>query len=122
MPGPILGQRARALPRLRELVLEASRALAMLDAQRLEELALSCQALNRDLEAADPSRRAEIARQSSEAQSDLGVFARVLQATQSNLAVVNRIRALRSGRLLTYTELEARSPRKAPPELSHGDN
>ena len=34
---------------LKGLVVEASRALARLDADRLEELALSCQALNREL-------------------------------------------------------------------------
>jgi FlhB HrpN YscU SpaS Family len=49
---------------------------------------------------------------------------RRVKADVSRAAVVltNRIRALRSGRLVTYTELEARSPRKALPELSHGDN
>ena len=40
----------RDYPELKELVAEASRALAQLDAGRLEELALSCQALNRDLQ------------------------------------------------------------------------
>ena len=43
--------RADANPELKELVAEASRALARLDAARLEELALSCEALNRDLDA-----------------------------------------------------------------------
>ena len=38
-------------PELKALVVEASLALARLDADRLEELALSCQALNRDLSA-----------------------------------------------------------------------
>jgi len=108
--------------RLKELVVEASRALATLDAARLEELALCCQALNRDLETADSSWRAEIALQSAEAQRDMAIFARVLEATQANLAVVNRIRALRTGRLIAYTEREARSPWKALPEISHGDN
>ena len=36
-------------PEIRQLVTEASQALARLDAARLEELALSCKALNRDL-------------------------------------------------------------------------
>ena len=40
-----------ANPELKELVVEASRALARLDTARLEELALSCQALTRDTEA-----------------------------------------------------------------------
>ena len=38
-----------AHPRLKRLVVEASRALARLDADRLEELALSCQTLNSDI-------------------------------------------------------------------------
>jgi hypothetical protein len=42
-------------PKLKELVVEASRALAQLDAERLEELALSCQALNRELARSDPA-------------------------------------------------------------------
>ena len=45
-------------PKLKELVVEASRALAQLDAERLEELALSCQALNRELARSDPPQRA----------------------------------------------------------------
>lgn len=92
----------RVHPVLKSLVVEASRSLAQLDAVRLEELALSCQALNRDLETADSSRRAELARQACEAQSDLAVLGRVLEATRTNLAVMNRIRALRAGRLLEY--------------------
>jgi hypothetical protein len=45
-------------PKLKELVVEASRALARLDAERLEELALSCQALNRELVRSDPAQQA----------------------------------------------------------------
>lgn len=108
----------RVLPQLRSLVTEASKALARLDAARLEELALSCQALNRDLthnmgrdsrcdlegafESGDSSRRAELALEASAARSDLAVFGRVLEATRSNLAVMERIRALRAGRPLEY--------------------
>ena len=39
----------RINPELKQLVAEASQALACLDADRLEELARSCQALNREL-------------------------------------------------------------------------
>lgn len=89
-------------PALKSLVAEASRSLARLDAARLEELALSCRALNRNLETADPSRRAELARQALDARSDMAVFGRVLEATRINLAVMNRIRALRARRRLEY--------------------
>jgi hypothetical protein len=46
--------------KLKELVVEASRALARLDAGRLEELALSCQALNRELTPANREEPREI--------------------------------------------------------------
>jgi hypothetical protein len=55
------------LPELRELVVEASQALARLDSNRLEELALSCQALNRDFTPANVEGRAGFARQAREA-------------------------------------------------------
>jgi len=107
---------ARVPPALRELVSEASRALSRLDAGRLEELALSCRVLNRGLADADPARWAEMTRQSREAERDLAVLGRVLQATQANLEVVRRIRALRTGRSLEYGEPVFR------PRSSHGDD
>jgi hypothetical protein len=88
-----------ARPRLRDLVVEASRSLARLDAGRLEELALSCQALNRDLAAASHDTRAALAAESKEAEGDMAVFARVLEATRANLHVMSRLRELREGRL-----------------------
>ncbi|MGA3262729.1 MAG: hypothetical protein ABSC47_01640 [Terracidiphilus sp.] len=84
---------------LKDLVVEASRALARLDADRLEELALSCQALNRDLAQASKEERAVLASQAREAARDMAVFARVLEATRANLNVMNRLRELRAGRL-----------------------
>jgi hypothetical protein len=89
-------------PELKALVAEATRALALLDADRLEELALSCQVLNRELEAALPAVPYDLVRQSREAQADMALFARVLEATRANLAVMNRLRALRRGRPLEY--------------------
>ena len=82
--------------KLKETVAEASRALARLDAGRLEELALSCQALNRDLAEADNKR---LAVEFRDAASEMAVFARVLEATRANLQVMNRLRELREGRL-----------------------
>jgi aminopeptidase N len=86
-------------PKLKELVVEASRALARLDADRLEELALSCQALNRDLATRDRAACAALALQAQEAAGDMAVFAKVLEATRANLGVMNRLRELRMGRL-----------------------
>jgi hypothetical protein len=92
------GERRRR-PKLKEFVVDASRALARLDAERLEELALSCQALNRELERGDAEERRVLAVESKEASGDMAVFARVLEATRANLSVMNRLRELREGRL-----------------------
>ncbi len=89
----------RVHPELRELVAEASRALARLDADRLEELALCCRALNRDRTPEDSEGRRELARQAKETTGDMEVFAQVLEATRANLNVMNRLRELREGRL-----------------------
>lgn len=107
----------QANPELRELVVEASRALARLDAERLEEMALSCQALNRALAPEDREQRKLIARQARDAAADMAVFARVLEATRANLSVMNRLRELRTGRL-EYSVRQARGETEA----GHGDN
>jgi hypothetical protein len=104
---------------LKGLVVEASRALARLDADRLEELALSCQALNRELPPADAGERAALAQEAREAAGEMAVFARVLEATRANLNVMNRLRELRAGRL------EYREPRAGGwerTENGHGNN
>jgi hypothetical protein len=104
---------------LKEVVVEASRALARLDAERLEELALSCQALNRDLPQPATPERAALAGQAGEAVGEMAAFARVLEATRANLQVMNRLRELRAGRL-EYSEPQSRG--WARPESGHGDN
>ncbi|MGO8758875.1 MAG: hypothetical protein ACLQG3_12200 [Terracidiphilus sp.] len=108
-----------ANPELRELVVAASRALARLDAARLEELALSCQALNRDLETMDPEQRRDLERQAREAAPDLAVYARVLEATRANRNVMRRLHQLRAVRL-EYSERQVRGGSKV--EATHGDN
>ncbi len=96
-----------ANPELKELVVEASQALARLDAARLEELAVSCQVLTRTLNPKEAQVRKLVARQAREAQSDMAVFAHVLEATRANLNVMNRLRELRAGRV-EYTERQVR--------------
>lgn len=122
-------------PRLKDLVAEASQALSRLDAERLEELALSCQALNRDLVLgdrtnADQDTRKALAAECREAVGDMAVFARVLDATRANLHVMNRLRELREGRLeyrggpLEYGRSEAQSWRRtgSGQGSGHGNN
>lgn len=100
-------------PELKELVGEASCALARLDADRLEELALSCRRLNRELEPGDLSL---LAVQAREAKAGMAVFGRVLEATRANMQVMNRLRELRQNRL-EYTQNGW-----ARLERPHGDN
>ena len=97
----------REYPDLKALVVEASQALARLDSVRLEELAISCQALNRDVASLDARDRRELARQARDAAGDMAVFARVLEATRSNVKVMNRLEELRAVRL-EYSERQAR--------------
>ncbi|MGA9063337.1 MAG: hypothetical protein WB341_16955 [Terracidiphilus sp.] len=97
----------QANPELKELVVEASRVLARLDAARLEELALCCEALNRALEPMTKEEKREMARQAKEAAADMAVFARVLDATRANRNVMNRLRELHTKRL-EYGERQAR--------------
>ncbi len=112
----------RPHPELKKLVAEASRALAQLDADRLEELALCCQALNRDLPHRPVSERAALARQAREAAGDMAVFARVMEATRSNLQVMKRLCDLREGRL-EYSLLPLPAgPGCTTAEDGHGDN
>lgn len=109
----------KLVPELKQLVIEASQALAHLDADRLEELALSCQALNRDLAPMNRNQREILARQSREAAKDMATFARVLEATRANLNVLNRLRDLRTGRL-EYTSRQLHEPSER--ESGHGDD
>ncbi len=82
--------RIRVAPELKQIIAEASRALACLDADRLEELAGCCQALNRDL---PPGK--DLERQAAEARTDMAIFGHVLEATRANLNVMRRLRDLR---------------------------
>jgi hypothetical protein len=106
-------------PELKEVVAEASRALALLDACRLEELALSCQALNGALPSASAAENIDLRRQAGEAQAEMAVFGRVLEATRANLNVMNRLRELRMGRL-EYSERQVNG--WAGKESGHGDH
>lgn len=141
----------RVHPALKELVVEASRALSRLDAERLEELAVSCQALNRDLGLQDaaggaalatesPSlllRHSTLATEARDAAGEMAIFGRVLEATRANLIVMRRLRELHQARLgqLARTQLEYGNERQearsafaagawleAPKGSRHGDN
>jgi hypothetical protein len=103
-------------PELKEIVAEASQALGLLDAERLEELARACQALNRD-----HAELAQRAREAGDAAGGMAVLARVLDATRSNLHVMHRLRELRMGAVSYSEPLQARS-RWALPETCDGND
>lgn len=109
----------RMHPELKEIVVQASQALARLDAKRLEELALSCRALNRTLAPGNELERAALRREAGEAAHEMAVFGRVLEATRANLKVMNRLREMRLQRLEYEPQAEARW---ASGECGHGDN
>lgn len=87
-------------PELKQVVREASRALALLDANRLEELGCACRALR-----CDPMDATELRRQARAAAGEMAVLARVLDATRANLQVMNRLKDLREGRN-SYAEID----------------
>lgn len=92
-------------PELKQLVVEASRALARLDACGLEELAVCCEALTRTPWTVEQRQR--LTREAHEAAADMAVFARVLEATRGNVIVMKRLREMRAGRF-EYSESQAR--------------
>jgi len=96
---PRPGLETQARPAWKDLVLEAARALARLDSDRLEELVLCCQALNRDLLPIKEEDRARLSLEAREARDGMAVFARVLEAARANAQVMQRLRELRAGRL-----------------------
>lgn len=80
---------------LKVLVAEAVQSLARLDVDRLEEMAVSCQALNRDLA---QERRLQLQGEARAAAKEMAALAQVLQATRNNLAVMDRLRELHARR------------------------
>jgi hypothetical protein len=82
-------------PELKMLVAEAARSLAKLDADRLEELALSCEALKRN---GGEGKQQFTIGDVRDAKQDMAALAKVLEATRANVAVMSRLRELHSRR------------------------
>jgi hypothetical protein len=117
--GTIMVRRGSPYAEWKDTLVKASYALAHLDADRLEEMALSCAALVRDGSAAhlDAHRQAEP--RFGEAEREVAIFARVLEATKTNLNVIRRVCA----RVTTQLEYgEARSFCGVSAEGKHGDH
>ncbi len=93
-----------------DTLLFATHALAHLDADRLEEMALSCVALVQE---------GTEARFDANARREMAIFARVLDASRANLKVLRRLCEIRE------TQLEYDQPRTlcgASKASEHGDD
>lgn len=86
-----------ARPRMKEIVLEAARSLAQLDSVRLEELAASCDVLNRELQRADAQGKQRLANEVLGSRREMDLLASVLEATRANLRVLRHLSAMRTG-------------------------
>jgi histidine ammonia-lyase len=91
---------------LKTLVAEAARSLAKLDAERLEELALSCEALNRD---GFRGKHQPTLIEVREARQEMALLAKVLEATRTNVAVMNRLRELHARRAEYFVDHQVRT-------------
>ncbi len=123
---PELSEPEKRAPELKEMVREASAALARLDAERLEELARCCQALNRNGNGAgrqtqQEPERSELARQAREAAGEFVVFTRLLEATRANLEVMVRLRGFEREEL-EYGNGQPRGTRLTSLEATDGHN
>jgi hypothetical protein len=104
---------------LKNMLVEASVALAHLDANRLEEMALSCAALIRDMDQVRCNAKNQCESGSGDALQEMAILARVLEATRTNLKVMRRLREVRAAQL-EYGP--AQGDCNAPEESGHGDH
>jgi hypothetical protein len=110
-------------PVLRSIVVEATEALARLDADRLEELVLSCQKLSREFsphtetyDAAStaallatgilPTQLNKYHSPSANSSPEMAVFGRLLALTRENISILTRVR-LRKSSPLGYSDCHA---------------
>jgi hypothetical protein len=85
--------------KLREIANQASEALALLNADKLEELAHSCHAVKWEFESLNHAGPGNLVREALDARRDIVVFARVLEAARMNLQVLYRLRDPRDERV-----------------------
>ena len=104
----------------KDTLVNLSHALAHLDADRLEEMALSCAALVRDGNAAHFDTHRQAKPSFGEAEREVATFARILGATTANLNVIRRARTPHAATQLEYGE--ARSFFSFSADGKHGDH
>ncbi len=91
--------RLQSPPPLHELILETTRALAHLDADRLEALRDHCVVLERAYQSPLFRRRYDLVSPVWKAQRSLCALAAILEQTRVNLAVLRRLDGVRGGDL-----------------------
>jgi hypothetical protein len=92
---------------LRGIVQQATAALIAMDAQRLEELALCCADLNRELD--DTGGIAEAAADLRSSPEDLELLNRILFESRANLAVFSRLHLMRLKEAAEWRGLERKA-------------
>ena len=102
------------------MLIEASHALAHLDADGLEEMALSCATLIRDADKSGAMRRTQYKSGPEESLQEMAIFASVLEATRANLNVMRRLRQADSAQLEYGPAQAARVLSET--EMEHGDH
>lgn len=98
---------------LKDLLAEAARSLASLDANRLEELAECCVSLRCGFAAMKPGGWANVRRQSIVAAKEMTMFGRVLEATRANLKIIERLGALPDALEYSESQVSGSSCREA---------
>lgn len=86
-------------PELKNVLVEATHALAHLDADRLEEMALSCAALVSDENRFRCETEMQRELECGKGMQEMAIFARVLEATRANLRVMRRLCEMRAAQL-----------------------
>lgn len=81
-------------PELKELLAEASRALARLDAERLEKLVISCHALNCGLAGKEAECPLPGLSEPRAIAHEMRTFARVMEMTRANWDFIHGLRAM----------------------------
>jgi hypothetical protein len=94
---------------LRDIVQQATEALVSMDADRLEELALCCVDLNREVE--NPEEWlvpvAHLLEEDEDLKKDMRLLERVLFETRANLTVFSRLQAIRVAKAEERTDCHA---------------
>lgn len=101
-------------PELKKMLVEASQALALLDADQLEEMAASCEAL-----ISPPGGAAgQFAAQCVDIRQELSTFKRVMEATRANMSILCNLDGGKPEQL-EYTPMTAIA--RANPRGGNGD-